>query len=157
MIFGSFGSALSDYRSGPLQLTRESEHAILGLGFLATLPPDRPTPLSEIAEARDLPASFLAKIFQKLARHGIVDSTRGRGHGYSLARPAGQISILDVIVAVEGPSLLNRCILWAGRCHDENPCPLHDLLRDRGPLLEEMLRSITLASLASDGLRKEEN
>ncbi|MEN8374173.1 MAG: Rrf2 family transcriptional regulator [Gemmatimonadota bacterium] len=135
-----------------MQLTRESEHAIRGLGFLATLPRDRHIPLSEIALARDLPPSFLAKTFQKLARHGLVESARGRGKGYALAKPAGEINVLDIVVAVEGSILLTRCLLWAARCHDHDPCPLHHLLKDRVRLLEASLREITLSDVAESGL-----
>lgn len=135
-----------------MQLTRESEHAIRGLDFLATLPRHHHITLSEIAEARDLPPSFLAKTFQKLARHGLVESARGRGNGYALARPPGEISVLDVIVAVEGSVLLTRCLLWSAHCHDDDPCPLHHLLKDRARLLEDKLRSITLSDVANAAL-----
>ncbi|MFQ5689326.1 MAG: RrF2 family transcriptional regulator [Gemmatimonadota bacterium] len=134
-----------------MQLTRESEHAIEGLKFLAGRPPGEATPLAEIARQQGLPLSFLSKIFQKLARHDVVKAARGRGHGYHLSKPAASISILDVLVAVEGPRLLNRCLLWQSRCHDDDPCPLHDFLKDRAAAMEEALRGITLADLAPVG------
>ncbi len=132
-----------------MQLTRESEHAIRGLSFLATLPGDQRITVSEIANARDLPRAFLARIFQKLARHGLVESVRGRGNGFSLARPPGEISILDVVVAVEGSVLLTRCLLWPAHCPDDDPCPLHHLLKDQARLLEG-LRKITLSDISTE-------
>ncbi|MEN8144172.1 MAG: Rrf2 family transcriptional regulator [Gemmatimonadota bacterium] len=132
-----------------MQLTRESEHAIRGLAFLAGEPPDQPITVSAIANARDLPPSFLAKIFQKLARHGLVQSARGRGNGYSLARKPTDISVLEVAVAVEGSVLLTRCLLWSAHCHDDDPCPLHYLLKDRARLLEDRLGKITISDVAA--------
>jgi len=132
-----------------MQLTRESEHAIHGLKVLANQSPEILTPLSEISEAADLPLSFLSKIFQKLSRHGVVESVRGRGNGYCLSRPADKISMLDVLVAIEGPRLLNRCLLWQSRCHDEDPCPLHAFLKGRSAAMEETLRGISLADVAA--------
>jgi Rrf2 family protein len=130
-----------------MQLTRESEHALVGLGFLATKPMGTTVPLAEIAETRGLPAPFLAKTFQKLASHDIVASTRGRRNGYALARPADSINVLEVLVAVEGPRLLNRCTLWQSHCSDEDPCPLHPFLKDRVPVLEDRLREVSIADL----------
>jgi Rrf2 family protein len=132
-----------------MQLTRESEHALAGLGLLATRAPGVFVPLAEIAAAKDLPPPFLAKIFQKLARHGLLTSSRGRGRGYALARPADSISVMDVFVAVEGPRLVKRCLLWQAHCSDEDPCPLHDFLKDRMPVLEARLEEISVADLAA--------
>ncbi|MCH8937355.1 MAG: Rrf2 family transcriptional regulator, partial [Gemmatimonadetes bacterium] len=64
-----------------MNLTRESEYALKGLAWLATHPPGDVVPLVEIAEVQQLPSTFLAKIFQKLARHGLLESDRGRGSG----------------------------------------------------------------------------
>lgn len=130
-----------------MQLTRESEHALAALGFLITQPPGEYVALAHIAEARNLPRAFLAKTFQKLARHDVLVSSRGRSKGYSLARPPDAISVLDVFVAVEGPRLLERCSLWPGRCCDDDPCILHSFLTGHLRTMEERLAEISLADL----------
>ncbi|MFQ5530511.1 MAG: RrF2 family transcriptional regulator [Gemmatimonadota bacterium] len=132
-----------------MQLTRESEHALAALGFLITQPPGDFVALAEIAEARSLPRAFLAKTFQKLARHDVLLSSRGRSKGYTLARPADSISVLDVFVAVEGPRLLQRCTLWPTRCSEESPCALHPFLKGHIRTLEQRLSEISIADLYS--------
>ncbi len=128
-----------------MQLTKESEQALVALGFLINQPQDRFVALSEIAEARDLPRAFLAQTFRKLARHNVLLSSRGRSKGYRLARSADSISVLDVFVAVEGPSLLQRCVLWRAHCSDEHPCILHPFLKGNACALEERLAEISVA------------
>jgi Rrf2 family protein len=137
-----------------MQLTRESLYALEGLAYLSTRPHGTVVALQEIAEARELPASFLSKIFQKLARHGIMSAERGRGRGYALARGADEITVREVLSAVEGPEALDRCFFWSGRCADSNPCPLHYRFRELRPVLESWLNEITLAEFAAKWKRR---
>ncbi len=127
-----------------MHLTKESEYALRGLAFLASCPPDTSVPLSDIAKAQNLPSTFLAKIFQKLARHGLVSARRGRGRGYALADLPGSVTLRQIFEAVEGPQLHQQCLVWAGDCRDERPCPLHHHLKDLVPQLEWILDHITL-------------
>ena len=76
---------------------------------LGSLPPDLALPAGRLAEFHDVPAAYLAKQLQALSRAGIVESTPGRRGGYRLARPAGEITMLDVVLAVEGPEPAFRC------------------------------------------------
>lgn len=78
--------------------------------FLASQEPGRVCMISEISRAQEVPESFLAKIFQALARAGVVTSHRGAGGGFSLARAADEISLLEVIEATEGPISIYGCI-----------------------------------------------
>jgi Rrf2 family protein len=130
-----------------MQLTRESEHALAALSFLMTQPPGQYVALATIAEAEGLPRAFLAKTFQKLARHNVLASSRGRSKGYTLARSADSISVLDIFVAVEGPRLLQRCTLWPARRCDEDPCVMHPFLQGHVRTLEARLAEISLADL----------
>ncbi len=107
-------------------------------------------PLTEIAETQGLPASFLAKIFQELARHGLLTAERGRGSGYSLARPATAITVREIFEAVEGRRVQHRCLLWSGYCSADRRCPLHEHLKDLVPVLEATLEKITLAQYAAE-------
>lgn len=105
--------------------------------------------LREIAEARGLPSDFLAKIFQKLARHKVVSSHRGAVRGYALARPAREISLREILEALEGPDLFSRCIFWPGQCGDQNPCRLHDQWGKIRPGLQAMMETVTLEQAAA--------
>ncbi len=133
-----------------MHLTRESEYALRGLAFLASCAPGAVVSLTDIADAQSLPATFLAKIFQKLTRHGLLTSERGRGHGYLLARPPADITIRAILEAVEGPRLHERCVLWKGHCATENPCPLHYRMKEFVPELAWILEHITLAEYVAE-------
>lgn len=133
-----------------MRLTRETDYALQGLAALAQRS-GSPVPLAELADSEDLPASFLAKIFQKLARHGILQSVRGAGNGYVLATSLESLSVLQVIEAVEGSDYLDRCIFWGGRCGGDNPCVLHDRWAQLKPQLQAMLERTTVADLSLAG------
>ncbi len=128
-----------------MNLTRESEYALKGLAVLAMRPVGDVVPLAEIAEVQQLPGTFLAKIFQKLARHGLLEADRGRGSGYMLRGAPSGIRIRDVLEAVEGPMALKRCLLWTGHCSETEPCPLHHRLEPFRTQLDQMLNEVTLA------------
>lgn len=131
-----------------MQLSRESEYGLKALIYLAKQPPATVLTLHQIAEASDLPVGFLAKTFQKLVRHGLVESFRGRQRGYRLARDASEVPVRDLLEAIEGSDLTQRCVFWGRRCGDSNPCLLHTGWREVKPHLTEFLERMTLAMLA---------
>jgi len=133
-----------------VSFTRESEYALLGLAVLAARPAGAEVSLSEISAERKLPQAFMAKVFLKLTRHGLLTAHRGRGRGYALARHPEAILVRDVLEAVEGSRLDNRCLLWEGHCHDTNPCPLHFRLGNANAEFRKALASITLADYVAN-------
>lgn len=132
-----------------MRIGRESAYAIEGLLALAAEPRGRVMLLRDIADARDVPRSFLAKIFQKLARCGIVVSFRGAVRGYALARGKREINVKEILIAIEGPDLFNHCILWSDRCDEANPCALHSRWKQaRQRIVDELMERTSLADLA---------
>lgn len=132
-----------------MKLGRESAYAIEGLLALAAGPVGVPMLLGDIAARRRVPQSFLAKIFQKLARSGIVLSSRGAVRGYALARRPREITVKEIFLAVEGPDLFDRCIFWSDRCADSDPCPMHfRWKRMKKRIIGELMERTTLADLA---------
>jgi Rrf2 family transcriptional regulator, iron-sulfur cluster assembly transcription factor len=99
-----------------MQVTRAGEYAIIGLLYLAKQPAERTIMIDEISEAEGVPKSFLAKIFQSLAKGGFVRSHRGAGGGFSLAKSAGQITLLQVLQCVEGVFALQKCVSDEPEC-----------------------------------------
>lgn len=99
-----------------MQVTRAGEYAIIGLLYLARQPTDRMVMIDEISDAERIPRSFLAKIFQSLVKGGFVRSHRGAGGGFSLAKPAGQINLLQILNCVEGPFALQKCVSEEPEC-----------------------------------------
>jgi Rrf2 family protein len=132
-----------------MRIGRESAYAIEGLLALAVKPKGTVMLLRDIAGSRDIPRSFLAKIFQKLARSGIVVSSRGAVRGYALARGKREISLKEILIAIEGPDFFNHCILWSDRCADTNPCALHSRWNKvRDAIVNKLMGGTTLADLA---------
>jgi Rrf2 family protein len=131
-----------------MELTRKGEYAIRGILYLAQQPPGKVSLLSEIAEATDAPQSFLAKIFQSFAKIGIVNSYRGTGGGFTLGRPPAQITLREVVEAVEGPIVPNRCLIGAGACARGEECNVHPVWRKVQSQVVQILEGVTIEELA---------
>jgi Rrf2 family protein len=129
--------------------TNATEYAIRGLAELAARQPAGNILLEQLVIGTDLPRDFLAKIFQKLVRGGILVSAKGRGGGFALARPGHQITLMQVIEAMEGPQLLDRCVVGLERCSDLMPCPQHDLYKPIRQRLKDYLNTTSVADLAA--------
>src|SRR6059058_2851108 len=104
-----------------------TEYAIRGLAELASRAENGQSMLlDQLVTGTDLPRDFLAKVFQKLVKGGILRSAKGRGGGFTLARPAHQITLVQIVEAIEGPQLLDQCVVGLEKCTDTMPCPQHD-------------------------------
>jgi len=113
-----------------LKITRGTDYGIQGVLYLATQPLEKITLLHEIAEKRGIPETYLAKIFQDLTKAGIVRSHRGAKGGFRLARSASEISLLQVVEALQGPLAMNRCLDIRDTCGNQPTCPVHRVLAD---------------------------
>jgi Rrf2 family protein len=134
--------------------SRPAEYAIRAMVFLAEQPSGRLTGGREIADAQQIPAPFLWKILNNLARHKLIRSFKGVGGGYELARPADRITLEDIIEATDGNEIVSGCILGLPECNEENPCPLHFSWKEVRGHLSEMLERTSLADLAEVARRR---
>lgn len=130
-----------------MKLTRGGEYGIRGVLYLAQQDNGKISMLSAIAKAQDVPPRFLAKIFQALARAGIVRSYRGAKGGFSLGRAAGEITIKDVIEAIEGPVYLNVCLVGPGECSRDKICPMHRVWEEAQEKMMGVLARANFADL----------
>ncbi len=130
-------------------ITRKGDYAIRGMVYLAGRPRDEVTLLKDISSAVDVPSALLAKIFQHLNKTGLVRSYRGAGGGFQLGRPAKDISLLEIVEAVDGPISMNRCIVEQGSCGRESFCSVHPVWRKMQHRFKAELSSISLRKLAS--------
>jgi len=126
-----------------------TEYAIRGLSELAGRAPDSMLLLDQLVTGTDLPRDFLAKLFQKLVKGGILNSAKGRGGGFSLARPAHEITLMDIVEVMEGPQCYDACVVGLEKCNDNMPCPQHDLYKPIRQRLKDYLTTTTLADLAA--------
>ncbi|MDU0457977.1 MAG: Rrf2 family transcriptional regulator [Geobacteraceae bacterium] len=131
-----------------MELTRKGEYAIRGIVYLAAQPPDRVCLLSDIAAAVDVPATFLAKIFQQFSKIGLVKSYRGTGGGFLLGRVPEKITLLEVVEAVEGPIIPNRCVVGVGECVRDVSCKVHPVWKRVQGQVREVLAGVTLKELS---------
>lgn len=130
-----------------MKIARETDYAIRCLLQMAQRPGGRHT-VRTLSALRGIPSTFLAKILQKLGKAGIVSSARGSGGGFRLARLPGDITVLSMIEAVEGPLAPNACIVERNRCSQADRCAVHPLWRECRELLAEKLGKVTLQHLA---------
>ncbi|NLV16638.1 MAG: Rrf2 family transcriptional regulator [Syntrophomonadaceae bacterium] len=112
-------------------LNQATDYAFRAVLFLAHQPDEMIVDSQTIAEREHIPTRFLLKIMPSLIRAGIIRSQRGAGGGYALARKPEAITLLDVLEAVEGPIILNRCLIDPDFCSKHGPgfCPIHFTLQ----------------------------
>jgi len=134
-----------------MELTRKGEYAIRGIVYLAARPMDQVCLLSEIATAVDVPQTFLAKIFQQFSKMGLVRSYRGTGGGFLLGRPPEKITLLEVVEAVEGPIIPNRCVMGDGECDRSHSCKVHPVWVSVQNQVRDILNGFTLKDLRDNG------
>jgi len=113
-----------------MRLNQATDYAFRAVLYLSRLPRGQVMEAKSIAEEEYIPMRFLLKILRLLTQAGIVESFRGIGGGYSLARPPAEITMLDVIEAIEGTIEINRCLISPGECSKKfsSRCPIHNAL-----------------------------
>jgi Rrf2 family protein len=131
-----------------MELTRKGEYAIRGIVYLASCPANQVCLLSDIAAAVDVPQTFLAKIFQQFSKIGLVKSYRGTGGGFILGRSAENITLLEVVEAVEGPIVPNRCVTGGNECNRVTSCNVHPVWLNVQTQVRDILAGVSLKELA---------
>ena len=129
-----------------MQLTRAGEYAVKSLVYLATQPLDARVMASEVAAAEHIPVNFVRKILESLAKTGLVKSYRGAGGGFVLGRTAEQITLRQVIEAIEGPLALNQCLLPSA-CEQLPTCPMSHIWAEAQRAVEDVLDRYSLADV----------
>ena len=129
-----------------MRLTTKGRFAVTAMIDVAMHGQGGPVTLSAVSERQRISLSYLEQLFGKLRRHGLVDSVRGPGGGYNLARGPETISVADVILAVDEPIDATQC---AGRenCLDDRRCMTHELWAGLNAHIFSYLRSVSLAEL----------
>lgn len=129
-----------------MRLTTKGRFAVTAMVDLATRGGRGPVTLAGISERQSISLSYLEQLFGKLRRNGIVDSVRGPGGGYCLARPSAKISIAEIVVAVDEPLDATNCG-ERGTCHEGEPCITHDLWMGLNEKIYEYLAAVSLQQL----------
>jgi Rrf2 family iron-sulfur cluster assembly transcriptional regulator len=131
-----------------MRLTTKGRFAVTAMLDLALRGGKNPVTLAGISERQDISLSYLEQLFSRLRRHELVESVRGPGGGYYLAKPLADVSVADIIRAVDEPIDATQC---GGKenCHDEHRCLTHDLWVGLNAHIYDYLDNVTLASLVA--------
>ena len=129
-----------------MRLTTKGRFAVTAMIDLAMRQHNGPVTLAGISQRQKISLSYLEQLFGKLRRHELVESTRGPGGGYTLARPLREVTVADIIFAVDEPLDATSC---GGKenCHDDGPCMTHELWASLNRKMIEFLDSVSLQEL----------
>ena len=133
-----------------MHLTRTGEYGVRCVLYLARNHRRKVVARTEVAEAMDIPAQYLGKVAQVLARAGLLTIRQGARGGYALARRPADISLLSVVEAVEGEIFLNECLHAPDSCHRRPACAVHRVWRRARERLRETLGAVSLADLVRE-------
>ncbi len=131
-----------------MRLTTKGRFAVTAMIDLAMRHGEGPVTLAGISDRQRISLSYLEQLFGKLRRHGLVESVRGPGGGYCLARELGDISVADIIQAVDEPIDATKCG-GMGNCHDDLPCMTHELWTNLNVKIFDYLQSVSLSQLVA--------
>jgi Rrf2 family protein len=140
-----------------MQLVEGVEWALHAVVVLALVPPESTMPAARLAEYHGVPPAYMAKHLQALSQAGIVESVAGRRGGYRLARAAADISVLDVVLAIEGAAPAFRCTeirqrgpAAVARSHYRAPCTITKVMRSAEAAWREQLAAVSVLDIVVD-------
>ena len=135
-----------------LRLSKKADYALIAMKHLAVRGDRGASSAREIAEQYDIPIELLAKVLQRLVRRGLLVSQQGTRGGYQLARPPSQVSVAEVIQAIDGPVTVTACSSDDCTCDQFAKCNVRDPLWRVRERIVAALSECTVAELAADGM-----
>ena len=133
-----------------LRLSKKADYALMAMKHLATHADGASASAREIAEAYDIPVELMAKVLQRLARSGLVLSLQGTRGGYRLARQTAQITVADIIQAIDGPLTVTACSTEAENCGQYAKCSVRDPLWKIKDRIISALSDCTLQEISAE-------
>lgn len=131
-----------------VSIGRHTDYASRIVLHLAALEPGARVTAAQIAERRLIPPVFIRRIVSRLSQAGILTTTRGARGGITLARPPSEVSLKDVVTAMEGPVVLNACVVDAKSCPLSDDCPVRGAWGRINGGLSELLENVRFDELA---------
>ena len=130
-----------------LRLSKKVDYGLMALLHLARYDDASSWSAREMAETYDIPGGLLAKVLQRLAQEGFVASQHGKKGGYTLARPASQISVAEIVEAIDGTLSLTECLSVDGNCLQFETCNVKSPLQRLHDRVVGMLSTLTIAQM----------
>ncbi len=131
-----------------MHVNQTAQYALRALMHLAGLPEDTPARARDLSRATGTPRAYLSKILRRLVRRGLLRASKGHGGGFTLARRAAGIRLIDVFGAAGGRLERDVCIFGTGRCDAADPCPLHHSWSELNQAFDAWARRTTLRDLS---------
>jgi len=130
-----------------MQITLACEYAIRAMLYLANQPKDKLIQTKDIAQFGEIPKPFLQKILNKLTKSNLINSIRGINGGVKLSKDAKEISLLEIIEAIEGKIFFNQCFFEPDFCHRTSWCAVHSVWSEAQSMVRKLLKSKSLEYL----------
>lgn len=132
-------------------LSNTCKYAIRATVFLSVYGSEKKKKgIKEISEKLEIPSPFLGKILQNLAKQKILSSTKGPNGGFVLARPAEEISLMDIIEIIDGKDVFDQCLVRTEHCSEDAPCSLHDSVASLRKELKTFFLDKTISDLSTE-------
>ena len=132
-------------------LSNTAKYAIRSVIYLSLFASEsKKAGIKEISEKLKMPAPFLGKILQVLARQKILISTKGPNGGFALGKPAVDITLMDIVKIVDGEDAFDTCIIRTERCSTDQPCSLHNRISASRKEIKNIFLNQTIADLATE-------
>jgi Rrf2 family protein len=131
-----------------LKLSKKADYGLMAMRHLAEHAHQGACSAKDVAESYGIPPEVLAKILQRLAKAGLLHSQHGINGGYTMARPAAEISAYEVIRAIDGPLFITSCITVRGECDQTERCTIREPLRKVNQSIEEVLKNIKISEMS---------
>jgi Rrf2 family protein len=138
------------FRIPVLKLTKKADYALMAMKHLAEHSAEGSRSAKDVSDAYGIPPEALAKILQRLAKAGLLQSQHGINGGYMLARPAHTISAFEVIRAIDGPLFITSCVTVRGECDQSDRCNIREPLRKVNDSIEAVLKRIKISHMREE-------
>ena len=135
--------------------SRQCEYALQAVMYLALKPDGEKTSIRELTRQIEIPYHFLAKILQNLTYKGLLVSQKGPTGGFALAKSPREISLYDIVEAVDGVGFTTSCVMGFPECSGKNPCAIHEMWGEMRKNLQATLADKNIAQMAK-GMKKPE-
>lgn len=131
-----------------MRISTRGRYGLRAMVDMALSSQDGPIPLRAIAERQGISDSYLEQVFTSLRKYGLVTAARGAQGGYELVRPPDQITVKDILAALEGPVILVHCNTDQSECERESFCPTRSFWVELRDVINDFLSATTLQDLA---------
>ena len=132
------------------KLSKKADYGLIAMKHLANHREEHACSANEIAEEYGISATLMAKVLQKLAKHGLVAAKHGSTGGYQLSKQPERISALEVLTAIDGPVLITSCVTSHGNCDATERCSVKEPLQRVNESILGVLSTVSIAQLSED-------